>query len=150
MADRNTAKLNHLRFRMRRALPGEICILLLIFLGGCARPTTGFMRVGEKKYPAKPKEYEVLVFAEGETPQREYQVIGMVYTIKEHGLAWVERGTIINRLKQKAKKHGAHAIMDIKIVEWSKPDNPAVHVLFKYGTEMPENISGEAKAILFK
>jgi hypothetical protein len=88
----------------------------------------------------KPEDYDVLVFFEGDRPTEEFEVIGMVYAEKEAntGIRWdvVKPEKVIALLKEIARKQGADAIIDVKIIsaEFRKRDWKR----------------GKAKAIIFK
>ena len=119
-------------------------LLLLLFLSGCAATTESFVRIGDETYPPKPKDYEVLVFAEGELPQEEYKVIGMVYTVAQREFGVMYHKEIVDLLKEEARKHGADAIIGVRIGESSRLYD------FDYQVRVPDYKSGEAKAVVFK
>ena len=90
---------------------------LLLFIVECG-PTAHFIKVGKDDYPVKPEDYEVLVFWGNTKPEREYRVIGLVFVETESQNLFPSEVTdpeVVNSLKKEAKKHGAEAIMDLKI-----------------------------------
>lgn len=115
-------------------------VLFVFLLCGCGATVKDFVRSGPDTYPPKPDGYNVLVFFEGNRSTKEFEVIGMVYAEKEATTAvrWdvVKPEEVIQLLKEEARKHGAEAIIDVKITssehrrrDWKR---------------------GEAKAIIFK
>ena len=123
----------------------KTCVfLLLLFLGGCAASTECFVRVGDETYPPKPKDYEVLVFAEEELAQEEYIVIGMVYAVAPPQYGAMHDKEILDLLKEEARKHGADAIVGVTIGESRESYDVDYH------SRAPDHKLGEAKAIVFK
>jgi len=117
-----------------------IIVLSILFLYGCGATLRNFVRSGTETYQPKPEDYDVLVFFEGDRPTKEFEVIGMVYAEKEAntGIRWdvVKPEKVIELLKEIARKQGADAIIDVKIIsaEFRKRDWKR----------------GEAKVIIFK
>jgi len=115
-------------------------VLFFLLLIGCGASVKDFVNSGPEKYPPKPAGYDVLVFFEGDRPTREFKVIGMVHAEKEANtkIRWdiVRPDDVIKLLKEEARKHGADAIIDVKI-------SSAEH-------RRRDWKRGEAKAIVFK
>jgi len=117
-----------------------LIVLSILFLYGCGATLRNFVRSGTETYQPKPEDYDVLVFFEGDRPTKEFEVIGMVYAEKEAntGIRWdvVKPEKVIELLKEIARKQGADAIIDVKIIsaEFRKRDWKR----------------GEAKVIIFK
>lgn len=117
-----------------------LIVLSILFLYGCGATLRNFVRSGTEIYQPKPEDYDVLVFFKGDRPTKEFEVIGMVYAEKEAntGIRWdvVKPEKVIELLKEIARKQGADAIIDVKIIsaEFRKRDWKR----------------GEAKAIIFK
>ena len=107
---------------------------------GCGATTTNFVRSGSETLTPKPEGYDVAVYFEGVRPEKPFEVIGMVYAEKEANSAvrWdvVKPEIVIELLKEEARKHGADAILDVRIssAEGTRRDWKR----------------GEAKAIIFK
>lgn len=124
--------------------------LLLFIWTGCA-PEVQFLQVGANSYPPKPDVYEVLVFIEGDKPQRDYEVIGMVFVEGDVDQAYIKNGKsvnfegqgIVDLLKKEAKKHGADAIIDVRI---NLNRQFEIKPTFELNTKRKSN----AKAIVFK
>lgn len=90
---------------------------LLLFIFGCGS-TAHFIKVGQDDYPGKPEDYEILVFWGNTKPEREYRVIGLVFVETESQNlfpAKVLDSEVVNSLKKEAMKHGADAIIELKI-----------------------------------
>lgn len=117
-----------------------LIILSILFLYGCGATVRNFVKSGTGIYQPKPKDYNVLVFFEGDRPTEEFEVIGMIYAEKEANTAirWdvVKPEKVIELLKEIARKQGADAIIEVKIIsaEFRRRDWKR----------------GEAKAIIFK
>ncbi len=117
--------------------------LLLLLVFGCGPQVhIQFMQVGNKYYPPKPGDYEVVVFISDEPPEKEYEVIGMVFVETESEISDPE---IVNHFKNEAKKYGADAIIDVHIVLESQPDADAT--ISFLDTHLVKR--AEAKAIVF-
>ncbi|MFQ5641949.1 MAG: hypothetical protein ACE5IR_28575 [bacterium] len=128
----------------------KLLILLPLLVLGCAPQglLIHFMKVGDKQYPPKPKDYEVLVFINDERPQREYEVIGIVLVEADYERWFLQKTSdqeVLNRLKKEARKHGADALIDVKIALRDKPD-PDASLSFLDGKLMKQ---AEAMAIVF-
>jgi hypothetical protein len=100
------------------------------------------MQVGNKHYPPKPGDYEVVVFISDEPPEKEYEVIGMVFVEAEPEISDPK---IVSHLKKEAKIHGADAIIDFHIALGSQPDPAALIPVLD--TNLMKR--AEAKAIIF-
>jgi hypothetical protein len=113
----------------------KLSILILLSFFSCA-PKVHFIKVGWTIYPPKPNEYEILVFREGSKPEKEYRVVGMVFTASD--------SKILNQLKKEAKKHGADAIIDLKIISnyENLPDPDTI-------IDRRKTKRAEAKAVVF-
>ncbi len=89
---------------------------IISLIGGCA--SASFVRIAPKKYPPKPKDYDIPVFTYHQLPEHSYIVIGKVFATKE--IFFTEDGAIawvVEKLKKKAKEAGADAIVEIKLVK---------------------------------
>jgi hypothetical protein len=115
-------------------------IPILVFASGCGATMVSFVPSGSDVYPPKPAGHDVQVFFEGDRPAREFQVLGMVYAEKEANTTtrWdiIKPDEVIRLLKLEAAKHGADAIIDVRI-------SSAEHRARDWKR-------GEAKAIVFK
>lgn len=130
-------------------MPQKIFTVLLFFFMafGCG-PQVHFIKVGSEHYPAKPEDYEVLVFISDERPEQDYKVIGMVFVEAEPDDLFSRQASdpkIVGHLKTEAKKHGADAIIDVHIVLGNKPD-PEATLPFLENSAVKR---AEAKAIVF-
>lgn len=126
----------------------KILLLSLVLLNsGCYSRKTHFIKHGYDSYTPKPDGYEVLVFDNGKEPDREYSVIGLVVVDSQSGLLFSGMTThekIIELLKKEARKHGADAIMEIRVHKDFELDSEADIT----GVEITKR--SEAKAIVFK
>ena len=124
-----------------------LVLYLLLFLWGCG-PTVHFIQVGKNDYPGKPKDYEILVFFEGDKPEKDYRVIGMVFIDTDSPLLFspqIPDSKVVNALKKEAKKHGADAIIDLKVTsDYEKLPDPDLLVI-----DIRKTKRAEAKAIIF-
>ena len=121
-------------------------VLLLLVTLGCG-PKVHFMKVGSESYPPKPAD-EVLVFRDGERPDKEYKVIGMVFVEVEAGLLQSRQLSdpkTINSLKKAAGKRGADAIFDLQF-----STEPQVQPESSTAFNVQLLKCAEAKAIVFK
>jgi hypothetical protein len=115
-------------------------LIFAMLICGCGATTTNFVRSGSATLTPKPEGYNVSVYFEGARPEKQFEVVGMVYAEKEANSAvrWdiVKPEIVIELLKEEARKHGADAIIDVKIssAEGTRRDWKR----------------GEAKAIIFK
>ncbi len=120
-------------------MPKFLVVICLCLFCGCGATLTDFIRSGPEAYPPKPEDYDVLVYFEGDSPTEEFEMIGMVYAEKEADSEshWdlVKPEEIVQLLKEVARKHGADAILDVKITS-------AEHKTRDWKR-------GEAKAIIF-
>jgi hypothetical protein len=117
-----------------------IIFFLIISFCGCTISHSTFIRSSEKIYPEKSEGSDILLFFKGDPPQKEYRVLGIVYAEKHalNSLYIVKPKHIIEMLRNKARKAGADAIMDVRIA------------FAPTGTiESKDRKLGEAKAIVF-
>jgi hypothetical protein len=124
----------------------KLSILILLSFFSCA-PKVHFIKVGWTIYPPKPNEYEILVFREGSKPEKEYRVVGMVFTEVASDILdpfQASDSKILNQLKKEAKKHGADAIIDLKIISnyENLPDPDTI-------IDRRKTKRAEAKAVVF-
>jgi len=122
----------------------SLMILAVIIIAGCARTNTRFIAVGEVKYAAKPSDSTIDVYLGDDAPDREYRVIGLVYTLVEPNTQVVLDKKIITLLQNEARKRGADAIVEVRIGRSGGEYNP------DYRYHVPEEASGFAKAIIYK
>ena len=123
------------------------CAVLLLFVAlGCG-PKVHFMKVGSESYARKPED-EVIVFRDGERPDKEYKVIGMVFVEVEAGLLQSRQLSdpkTINSLKKAAGKRGADAIFDLQF-----STEPQIYPESNTAFNVQLLKRAEAKAIVFK
>lgn len=114
---------------------------------GCYSRNAHFIKHGYDSYPAKPDDHEIMVFDQGEVPDREYVVIGLVVVDSQSGRIFsgmITEEKILEFLKKEARRHGADAIMAIQI----QKDVELVSDADITGVELTKR--SEAKAIVFR
>lgn len=122
--------------------------LLVALVIGCATKSSRFIKSGYDTYAPKPEDYEVKVIEKGEQPDHEYAIIGLVVAEGKSDLLFsskLTRQDILELLKKEAKKHGADAIMDIKMTSAA-----SVHTEPESWPDVQVVKRSEAKAIVFK
>ncbi|NUQ40678.1 MAG: hypothetical protein HUU32_04725 [Calditrichaceae bacterium] len=120
--------------------------LLLLLLLSCG-PKVHFIKVGNQEYPSREKGEAVLVYLNGERPEREYKVIGMVFIEIDRPILFSSEtpdSKVIEKLQEEARKHGAHAIIDLEIASDIRvlPDPDEL-------TDIRKMKRAQAKAIVF-
>lgn len=123
---------------------GILSILLLLLSCG---PKVHFIKVGNQEYPSREKGEPVLVYLNDERPEREYKVIGMVFIEIDRPILFSSEtpdSKVIEKLQEEARKHGAHAIIDLEIASDIRvlPDPDEV-------TDIRKMKRAQAKAIVF-
>ena len=123
-------------------LKKTILLFLVCSLMGCAISNSSFVKSRDSLYPPSLEgNRDILVFFEGDPPQKEYQIIGMVFAEKKalNDIYLIKPNHIINMLKKQAMKAGADAIIDT-VISYAPGG-----IL-----ESTDQKMGEAKAIVFK
>lgn len=120
--------------------------LLLLLLLSCG-PKVHFIKVGNQEYPSREKGELVLVYLNDERPEREYKVIGMVFIEIDRPILFSSEtpdSKVIEKLQEEARKHGAHAIIDLEIASDIRvlPDPDEL-------TDIRKMKRAQAKAIVF-
>jgi len=92
-----------------------IVSLLLLFLA-CG-PKAHFIEVGDQQYPRRQKGEPVQVYFGDDQPEKEYKIIGIVFIETDRPILSSETmdSEIIEKFQEEARKHGAHAIIDVGI-----------------------------------
>lgn len=96
--------------------------LLSLFIISCG-PKVHFITVGRERFPAKEKEAEILVFYTKEKPKQKYKVVGLLFVEDITPTLFppqVSDPKIIKAFTKAAKKYGADAIIDLKIISGHK------------------------------
>jgi len=110
----------------------RLWILILLLLCACA--SGHYLPKTSAIYEPKPPDYEVKVYFEGEQPELPYKVIGLACAEQPtRGLLSSFQHSAIERLKAEARKHGADAIMDLKVISfraWGAPWVEAKVIVF--------------------
>jgi len=124
----------------------SIFYLLLLLLISCG-PKVHFIKVGNQEYPPREKGELVQVYLDDERPEREYKVIGMVFVETDRPILFSSETPdwkMIEKLQAEARKHGAHAIIDLEIASDIQvlPDPDEV-------TDVRKMKRAQAKAIVF-
>ncbi|MCK6618939.1 MAG: hypothetical protein L6Q94_00380 [Calditrichia bacterium] len=87
------------------------------------------------------------MYLNGERPEREYKVIGMVFIEIDRPILFSSEtpdSKVIEKLQEEARKHGAHAIIDLEIASDIRvlPDPDEL-------TDIRKMKRAQAKAIVF-
>ncbi len=123
---------------------GILSLLLLLLACG---PKVHFIKVGNQEYPPREKGELIQVYLGNDQPEKEYKVIGMVFIKTDRPILFSSEtldSEIIEKLQEEARKHGAHAIIDVGIASDTQilPDPDQI-------TDIRKTKRARAKAIVF-